>query len=179
MRTREELERLWSDVPPAPQDKGKVRLIVARRTRGVHDVLETAELSAELGVVGDRWHKDDGDPMYQVTVMSAHVARLVRATPDQPLHTAGDNFFVDLDLSEESLPIGARLRIGEALLEVTPEPHLGCKKFRERFGDGALAWVNHKDNRTLRLRGINCRVIEPGMVSTGDDVIVMPPAPAD
>ncbi len=166
-------------MPPPPRGQGKVRLIVARRTRGVHDVLETGELSTELGLVGDRWHKDDGDPLYQVTIMSAHVARLVRATPDQPLHTAGDNFFVDLDLSEEAVPVGARLRMGEALLEVTAEPHLGCKNFRERFGEGALAWVNHKDHRALRLRGVNCRIIESGMVSTGDDLVVSLPRTAE
>ena len=170
MRTREQLESLWKDVPALPREQGTVRHIVVRKARGVHDVVETAELSPELGVHGDRWKADDGDPLAQVTLMNIHVVRLILAADDQPLHTPGDNFLVDLDLSEAALPAGTRLRLGEALLEVTAEPHLGCKKFRERFGAGALAWVNDKSNRHLRLRGVNCRVIESGMVSVGDDV---------
>jgi MOSC domain-containing protein YiiM len=163
---------MWGDLPPLPRDAGLVRLIVMRPAPGVHEVLETGELDAVKGLVGDRWIEDDKDPNYQITLMNAHVARLVRVADDQPMHTPGDNFLVDLDLSEEALPIGSRLRLGEALVEVTPEPHLGCKKFRERFGPGALAWVNDKALRHLRLRGVNCRVIDGGMVSVGDQVRV-------
>jgi hypothetical protein len=169
VRSREELETLWAELT-LPRDKGKVRHIVARKARGIHDVLETAEVSAEQGLHGDRWFADDKNVEYQLTLMNIHAARLIRVADDQPLHTPGDNFLVDLDLSEESLPVGTQLRLGEALVEISPEPHLGCAKFRERFGEGALAWVNHKDNRPRRLRGVNCKVIEGGMVSVGDVV---------
>lgn len=169
MRSREELESLWAAIT-LPRDEGRVRYIVARRARGIHDVLETGEVCPEQGLHGDRWAEDDKNVEYQLTLMNVHVARLIRAADDQPLHTAGDNFLVDLDLGEEGLPVGTRLRLGEALIEVTPEPHLGCKKFRERFGEGALAWVNDKANRARRLRGVNCKVIEAGMVSVGDTV---------
>lgn len=173
MRTREELDEQWNDLPALPRDAGTVRHIVIRKARGVHEVVETAELSPELGVHGDRWKADDGDPLAQVTIMNIHVVRLIRVADDQPLHTPGDNFLVDLDLSEAALATGTRLRIGEALVELTPEPHLGCKKFRERFGEAALGWINDKANRHLRLRGINCRVIESGMVSVGDPIRVI------
>ncbi|HUH03636.1 MAG TPA: MOSC domain-containing protein [Kofleriaceae bacterium] len=169
MRSREELESLWATVS-LPRDTGRVRLIVARRARGIHDVLETAEVSPEHGLHGDRWFEDDKNLGYQITLMNVHVARLIRAADDQPLHTAGDNFLVDLDLGEDALPVGGRLRLGEALIEVTTDPHLGCKKFRERFGAGALAWVNDQANRAQRLRGVNCQVIEGGMISVGDVV---------
>lgn len=169
VRSREELESLWATVS-LPRDTGRVRLIVARKARGIHEVLETAEVSPEQGLHGDRWFEDDKNLGYQITLMNVHVARLIRASDDQPLHTPGDNFLVDVDLGEDALPVGGRLRLGEALLEVTTDPHLGCKKFRERFGAGALAWVNDKTNRTQRLRGVNCQVIEGGMVSVGDVV---------
>lgn len=145
-----------------------MRYILARKARGIRDVLETAELSVEQGLHGDRWATGEEPVEFQLTLMNIHVARLIRAADDQPLHTAGDNFLVDIDLSEASLPVGQRLRLGETLIEVTPEPHTGCKRFRERFGAGALAWVNHQDNRPQRLRGVNCKVIEGGMVSVGD-----------
>jgi MOSC domain-containing protein YiiM len=89
------------------------------------------------------------------------------------VEAAGDNFLVDLDLSEAALPVGARLRVGGAVLEVSAEPHTGCKKFRERFGGEALRWVNHRDNRALRLRGVNCRVVADGEVAVGDAVEVI------
>lgn len=147
-----------------------MRHIVVRRARGVHDVVETAELSPELGVHGDRWKQDDGNPGRQVTLMNIHVVRLIRVSDDQPMHTPGDNFLVDLDLSEANLPAGTRLRMGEVLLEVSEEPHLGCKKFSARFGAGALGWVNHQSSRAQRLRGVNCRIVEAGMVSVGDSL---------
>ena len=102
--------------------------------------------------------------------MNVRVARLVNRN-GLPLDAPGDNFLVDLDLSDEALPVGTRLRLGEALLEVSPAPHTGCKTFRERFGLEALTWVN--DNRDRRLRGMNCRVLEAGAVAVGDPVAVV------
>lgn len=99
--------------------------------------------------------------------MNARIAELV-AENGTPVHMVGDNFHVDLDLSEEALPVGTRFRLGEALLEVSPVPHTGCKKFKERFGMDALTWVN--DHKDLRLRGMNCRVVEGGAVAVGDAV---------
>jgi MOSC domain-containing protein YiiM len=98
--------------------------------------------------------------------MSARVAELI--ADGAPVDLPGDNLLVDLDLSAGALPIGARVRVGSALLEVSPMPHTGCRKFAERFGQDALRWVNWKEHRDRRLRGVNCRVLEPGNVSVGD-----------
>ena len=170
MRSYDELERLWAAAGPAPADAGRVRLVVRRTAPAVHEVLERGELCVERGLVGDRWI-DAPDPLNQVTLMNARAAELV--ADGKPLHLPGDNLQVDLDLSEANLPAGARLRVGEAELEVTPEPHLGCGLFAERFGADALRWVNLPAQRPKRLRGVNCRVVTGGVVAVGDRVEVL------
>jgi MOSC domain-containing protein YiiM len=141
-------------------------LICVRVEESVHETPERAEVTIEDGLVGDRWASGRRDPDAQVTLMNVRVTELIGG----PLHLPGDNFQVDLDLSEAVLPVGARLRLGEVLLEVSPAPHTGCKKFRARFGLDALKWVNgHRDRR---LRGMNCRVLEAGTVAVGDSVAV-------
>lgn len=167
MRTFDELESLWTATPPPPRGNGSVRLIVLRKGDGVHETPPVVELSVERGLIGDRWEKGttpvaDG----QVTVMNALAAEIIAA--GQPLDLPGDNLLVDLDLSEAALPVGSRLQVGAAVLEVTPLPHTGCQKFSARFGQDALRWVNWKDHRDRHLRGINCRIVESGAVRVGD-----------
>ena len=99
------------------------------------------------------------------------MVELVRG-PDTAVHMAGDNLLVDLDLSEAALPVGARLRAGTAVLEVSDQPHLGCKKFQARFGDEALRWINAEEHRSRRLRGVNCRILAGGRVAVGDPIIL-------
>ena len=165
-----DFQAAWNDIDPAPRGAGTVRLICVRADEGVHELPERAEVTPEDGLAGDRWARGKRDPDAQITLMNVRVAELV-AQNGTPAHMAGDNFLVDLDLSEEALPVGTRLRLGGALLEVSPAPHTGCKKFRERFGLEALTWVN--DHRDLRLRGMNCRVLEAGAVAVGDPVEVV------
>lgn len=83
---------------------------------------------------------------------------------------AGDQLFVDLDLSVTNLPAGTRLRIGEVTVEITRPPHLGCAKFKARFGAAALAFVNSEIGRALRLRGVNARIVSSGTIRKGDEV---------
>jgi MOSC domain-containing protein YiiM len=166
MPTAEDLAGRWAAVEPAPLGSGTVRGICVRVQEGVHETPEHVEVTVEDGVAGDRWTTGGRDPDAQVTLMNVRVAELIGG----PLDLAGDNFQVDLDLSEDALPVGTRLRVGSALLEVSPAPHTGCKKFRERFGLDALKWVN--ENRDRRLRGMNCRVLEAGSVAVGDPVEV-------
>jgi MOSC domain-containing protein YiiM len=171
VRSYDELERLWREAPPASCDRGVVRLICVRKGQGAHECPDRVALSPETGVAGDRWiDKPERKLGEQVTLMSARVAELV-AGAHAPLHAAGDNFLVELDLTEASLPAGTRLRLGSALLEVSREPHTGCKKFRERFGMDALRWVN--DHKPLRLRGVNCRIVAAGEVGVGDAIEVV------
>ena len=154
----------WEAADPAPRGGGTVRLICVRRDEGVHETPERAEVTVEDGLVGDRWGAGRRDLDAQVTLMNVRVTELIGG----PLDLPGDNFQVDLDLSEQALPVGTRLQLGEAVLEVSPAPHTGCKKFKERFGLDALKWVN--DHRHLRLRGVNCRVVAGGTVAVGDSV---------
>jgi MOSC domain-containing protein YiiM len=103
--------------------------------------------------------------------MSARAAALVAGGDDHERWAqAGDQLYVDLDLSQENLPAGTRLAVGDAVLEVTPSPHLGCGKFSRRFGVDALKFVNSAVGRELRLRGVNTRVVEPGAIAPGNVV---------
>jgi hypothetical protein len=168
-----ELERAWRALAASPPRTGMVRLITLRLGDGRHECPGRAALSPELGVHGDRWWSGSRRKLdAQVTLMDARVAELV-AADRIPLDAPGDNFLVDLDLGEEALPAGSRLCLGSALIEITALPHTGCKKFRERLGATALAWVNDGPNRALRLRGVNCRVIESGEVAVGDRVVAL------
>ena len=83
---------------------------------------------------------------------------------------AGDQLYADLDLSEANLPAGTRLAVGESVIEVTAKPHLGCAKFTRRFGLDAKRWVNSEAGMKLRLRGVNARVVQPGVIRVGDRV---------
>lgn len=174
MRTRTELERLLLESPPLPRDRGRIDLLVIRRSPGEHETPARVEVTREHGMAGDRW--DDGfawmrDPDRQLTLMMTRVAELV--CDGQPLHLPGDNLLVSLDLGPDALPIGSRLRAGEALIEVTRKPHNGCKKFLARFGADALEWVNDERGKARKLRGVNCRVIEPGIIGVGDSIEIV------
>src|SRR5262245_18350112 len=174
MRTFEELESMWATVPAPPRDRGTLRLVCRRVEPGRHETPGEAELSVDAGLVCDRWSPaKDPDREAQVTLMNATVAELV-AAGRQPLHEAGDNLLVDFDIGHDNLPAGSRVRIGQAVLEVTASPHTGCSKFSERFGQDALRWVNWRHWRERRLRGVNCRVLEGGVVRVGDEITLIP-----
>jgi MOSC domain-containing protein YiiM len=162
-----------AQVRRSPAVAGRVELIVRRPAEGQREVLPQAELSTSVGLVGDRWSVGkDGvapNPEAQLTLMNARVAALVAGRPDHG-GLAGDQLYVDLDLSEENLPPGTRLTIGSALIEVTAAPHTGCGKFARRFGVDALKFVNSAVGRALNLRGINAKVIVGGSVKPGDAV---------
>ena len=171
MRTRDELERLYAERPAPARARGTVDLLVVRVASMQHETPSRAEVNPEHGLVGDRWTKNWGwlrDVDRQLTLMMTTVAELV--CDGQPLHMPGDNLLVNLDLSSEALPIGSRLRAGAALLEVSKKPHNGCKKFLARFGEDALAWINDERGRARKLRGVNCRVLEGGVIQVGDAI---------
>lgn len=176
-RSAEMLQAGLADIRNSPRESGSVDLIVRRPKVNEREVLQEGELDVSVGLVGDNWLQKgyrktaDGSahPDMQINLMNSRVIALVAGEkPLWPL--AGDQFFVDLDLSDENLPAGTRLRIGSATLEVTAEPHLGCKKFTERFGLEAMKFVNSGLGKELNLRGINARVVEPGRVRPGDDI---------
>lgn len=154
------------------KDAGLLALIVRRRSDGVRETLERVHLSREEGVSGDGWaRRPPRDPEAQLAVMRRDVAELI--ANGQPLTVFGDNLFVELDLSAANLPTGARLRVGSAVVEVTPKPHNGCRKFKGRFGGDALRFVQDKPTRDQNLRGIYWRVAEPGELRVGDPIQVL------
>jgi MOSC domain-containing protein YiiM len=175
MRTIDELETAWSGGPTAPREAGTVRALCLRTSDGGHLTPGSVEATATDGLVGDRWTErepgKDPDGATAVTLMNATVAELV--ADGQPIDTAGDNVYVDLDIGVENLPAGSRLAIGSALLRVSAEPHTGCTKFRDRFGLDALRWVSTAEGRAQRLRGMNCSVERAGTIRIGDPVRVL------
>lgn len=157
------------EIRQAPADAGTLDLIVRRPAEGERDILAEAHLDTARGLVGDRWLGPDAEPDRQVTVMNRRVVALLAGSRERwPL--AGDQLYVDLDLSVDNLPPGTRLEIGSAVLEVTEAPHRGCKKFAARFGLDALRFVNNEVAYALRLRGMNARVVRGGVVRSGDAV---------
>ena len=155
-----------------PRDQGRVELMVARGPQGERALPTSALLTREVGMPGDRWAGNGKyGPEYQLATMRIDFARVV--ANGQPLELHGDNLFLDLDVSVHNLPVGSRLRIGQALVEVTPQAHNGCKKWVQRFGLDAMQLNLDPEYRPLRLRGLYLRVIEDGLVSTGDQALVL------
>ena len=173
--TTEELEAGLDDIRRSPKDEGALELIVRRPSVGERESLAEGELDVAQGLVGDTWstrgsrRSKDGlaHPEMQINIMNARVIALV-AQARERWHLAGDQLFVDLDLSVENLPPGTRLAVGSAVIEVTPEPHTGCEKFVSRFGVDAMKFVNSPLGRQLNLRGINAKVVQPGVIRVRD-----------
>ena len=171
----EELEAGLDDIRRSPKDEGALELIVRRPSVGERESLAEGELDVVQGLVGDTWstrgsrRSKDGlaHPEMQINVMNSRVIALV-AQERERWHLAGDQLFVDLDLSGENLPPGTRLAVGSAVIEVTPEPHTGCEKFVSRFGVDAMKFVNSPLGRQLNLRGINAKVVQPGVIRVRD-----------
>jgi hypothetical protein len=159
-------------LPDGPKNNGRLTLIVRRRADGVRETPTRVVLTPAEGVPGDDWsRRPPRDPEAQLAVMRREVAELI--ANGQPLTIFGDNLFVELDLSAHNLPTGARLLVGDALVEVTPKPHNGCRKFNGRFGNDALRFVQDRPTRDQNLRGIYWKVIEAGEARVGDRVQVL------
>lgn len=163
------LESGLDGIRQSPTNGGRIELIVRRPARDEREVVQEATLDCAKGLIGDNWAKGSAHPDTQLTLMNARVALLVAGQADRR-QLAGDQLYVDLDLSEHNLPPGTHLQLGSAIIAVTKPPHLGCNKFAERFGPNARRFVNSPIGRELRLRGVNARIIVPGIVRVGDTI---------
>lgn len=159
------------DAAVAPRDEGRVELLVARGPAGERETPAEVELTVGGGMPGDRWAQDEYGPDHQLATTRSDLARVIAA--GQPLELHGDNLFLHLDLSEENLPVGSLVRVGKALLRVTPERHDGCKKWVQRFGVWPMRLNLDPAYRALRLRGLYLQVVEPGRVALGDAAVVV------
>lgn len=177
--TKEALEKALEWIDQSPRTNGRLEMIVARPGMGLRQMQERGQLDVVEGLVGDNWlqrgsrHSADGSalPDAQITLMNARAAEAVAGGRER-WALAGDQLYVDLDISAENLPPGTRLAVGTAVLEITARPHTGCAKFTERFGHDAIRWVNTPSARQRRLRGVYAQVIQPGVIQVGDTIDV-------
>lgn len=175
--TTDELDAGLDVIRAAPKTCGRLEMIVRRPAENEREVLSEGRLDLVEGLVGDTWRSrgssrtDDGSshPDMQLNIMNARVVALVAQERDR-WALAGDQLFVDMDISADNMPPGTRLAIGDAVIEVTDQPHNGCKKFVARFGLDAMKWVNSPTGKQLHLRGINARVVKPGAIRPGDSI---------
>jgi hypothetical protein len=172
--TTAELEAALDHLRETPKDEGVVHLIVRRPEVDQREVLDEAELDTELGMIGDNWkvrgsrRTPDGSahPDMQINIMNSRVTALVAQDKDR-WALAGDQLYIEMDLSKDNLPAGSRIAVGSAVLEVSPLPHTGCHKFVSRFGVEAMQFVNSETGKEMCLRGINARIIQGGIVKVG------------
>ena len=172
-----QLESGLNHILNAPKDNGIVQMIVSRPKIEVRDILKIAKLDKDLGLVGDNWNDrgssstpdNSSDIEAQLTIMNSRVISLITPSSEH-WQLAGDQLYIDMDLSRNNLVLGSQIKIGSAVIEVSKKPHTGCEKFSNRFGLDALKFVSTPLGRELALRGINTRIVQSGIVRTGDVV---------
>ena len=175
--TTEELEAGLENIRQSPKDNGVLEMIVRRPRTEEREVLTEGRLDLLERLQGDNWKTRGNSSMpdksanaeMQINIMNSRVIALLAQEKDR-WQLAGDQLFIDMDLSAVNLSAGTKLSIGEAILEVTPVPHSGCKKFTERFGLEATKFVNSPLRKELHLRGINMKVMQSGIIRIGDSV---------
>ena len=182
--SREILDEAIDFIQQSPSDEGVIELIVCRPEIGQRSVLEQVELDTEKGMLGDNWQSRwnpkkvtlDKYRSMQITLMNSRAINAIADGKKALWPLAGDQFFVDFDLDEKNIPPGTQLQLGSAVVEVTAEPHLACKQFLDRFGRDAVMFANSDIGKSIKLRGVNAKVVSGGIVTTGALVRKLPPA---
>ena len=175
--TLKELETGLNEICMSPKDKGVLEMIVRRPKVNEREVLEEGELDLTEGLIGDNWKKRGGSrskdgfghPEMQLNIMNSRTISLIAGDRNR-WSLAGDQLYIDLDLSDENLPPGSQMEIGSAIIEITPVPHNGCKKFANRYGLDAVKFVNSPLGKQLHLRGVNAKIVQSGTIRVGDIV---------
>ncbi|MBD5780509.1 hypothetical protein IEN85_13495 [Pelagicoccus sp. NFK12] len=161
----------------APKDNAPILTLCLRPELGERSFVSSLQLDPKQGVVGDRWIRKtwmytiDGkpDPRIQVCLLGSRVLQLIRRDPDGMTYP-GDNIIADMDFSESNLPVGQRLQIGSAIIEVSDVFNTACSKWNERHGSDSIKWINLPENKEHRFRGILCRVVQAGEVTLTDKI---------
>ena len=176
----EVLQAGLSAIKDSPRAASTLELIVRRPDKELREIVDEAQLHPTEGLKGDNWltrgssRTADGraHPEMQLTIVNARAIALIAGSREK-WALAGDQLFFEMDLSVTNLPAGSRLQIGEATIEITRPPHLGCAKFKTRYGADALAFVNSEIGRALRLRGANARILSGGVIRVGDEITMV------
>jgi len=176
----QELESKTNEILKSPKNHGKIELLVIRPVSNERKVVEEMQVTHEDGVLGDVWKTKpssstpDGKPHpeKQVTIMNSRCIRTLAGDKNN-WPPAGDQIYVDLDLSTQNIPAGTELKIGTAVLKVSSSPHNGCKKFAQRFGQDSMRFVNSKMGKANRFRGLNAYVLKEGTISAHDSVEIL------
>ena len=166
----------WALLPASPKDEGRVVRCVIRPAVDRRETPDSIRVSPARGVELDRWDSDAARrPGNQVSLINVHVLRSL-AGDEERMALSGDNLQVDLDLSESNLPVGTRLSIGSALLEISADPHRPCKKFHQRYGASAVKKVVRASKKGRRGRGVLATVLRAGEIRIEDAIHVERPA---
>lgn len=172
-------DRWWDQLPASPRDEGSVCGLVLRVPgggTGARERVESLQVTVEGGIEGDRWSVDEERlGADHVSLINIHVLASVAGDDPDRRALSGDNLQVDLDLTEENLPVGALLEVGTAVLEVSPQPHQPCAKFHQRYGETAVKQVLRANRRGRRGRGVLCTVRQAGRIGLGDRIRVVRP----
>lgn len=173
--TAEQLNAALPHIRAAPRDDAPIEMLCFRPARNQRRMVPDLTLTADRGIPGERWLKapwltlPDGrpDPRIQVSILPKRVMDAVWLDRAGTVHP-GDPIVADIETSYDSLPVGTRLRAGNAVLEVSDAFNDGCVKWKVRYGAAAKDWLVTPENRPLRLRGLLCRIVQDGMVRLGD-----------
>jgi len=174
-----EIESKIATVLLSPKNEGALEMIVRRPEINSREVLQSGFLTIENGLAGDNWltrgssrtENGLGHPEMQLNLMNWRFVNVISGSRER-VALAGDQLFVDLDLSPDNIPPGTRLSVGNSEIEITAIPHLGCKKFVARFGIDAMKYANSDFGRKHSLRGVNAKVVTGGEITTGDRISI-------
>jgi hypothetical protein len=176
--TTAECEAALDHIQAAPNSSATIEQLCFRPDYGLRTFPTSLEMTVDHGITGERWTKKpwltlpsgEPDPRIQVSILSQRVMDLCWRNQPNSVHP-GDPIVVDMNLSAANLPVGTRLSAGSAILEVSDKFNTACIKWRDRYGNDSLRWINQRKNRDLRLRGILCKIVKDGTVKVGDQLI--------
>jgi hypothetical protein len=175
--SREDCEAALPHILAAQKDNAPIISLCFRTGYSERSFPDRIQVSVERGIENERWlhdpwlkrENDTPDPRIQISILPRRVMDLCWRDRENTVHP-GDTMVADLDMTEANMPIGTKLQIGSAVVEVSDKFNTACAKWKARYGGDSLAWINHRPYRHLRLRGLLCRVVVDGEICTTDSI---------